>query len=49
MSNTNYTMEELLSMVQEKAQSYSLERVTSANDVYHALTGSAPNSKNILC
>ena len=37
MSNTDYTMEELLSMVQEKAQSYSPERVTSANDVYHAL------------
>ncbi len=37
MSNTNYTMEELLSMVQEKAQSYNVDRVTSASDVYHAL------------
>ena len=37
MKTNNYTMEELLSMVQEKALSYSPERVTSANDVYHAL------------
>ena len=37
MSNTDYSMEELLSMVQEKAQSYSVERVTSAADVYTAL------------
>jgi len=37
MMKTNYTMEELLSMVQEKALLYSPERVTSANDVYHAL------------
>ena len=34
----NYTMEELLNMVQEKAQSYSVERVTSAADVYTALS-----------
>ena len=34
---TDYSMEELLSMVQEKALSYSPERVTSAADVYHAL------------
>ncbi len=33
----NYTMEELLSMVQEKALHYNVERVTSAADVYHAL------------
>ncbi len=33
----NYSMEELLSMVQEKALSYSVDRVTSAADVYAAL------------
>ncbi len=37
MSNTDYTMEELLSMVQEKALSYSVDRVTNAGDVYSAL------------
>ena len=37
MSNTDYTMEELLSMVQEKSLQYNVERVTSASDVYHAL------------
>lgn len=37
MSNTNYTMEELLSMVREKAQSYNVNRITSASDVYIAL------------
>jgi DNA repair protein RadC len=33
----DYSMEELLSMVQEKAQSYSVDRITSAADVYHTL------------
>ena len=33
----NYTMKELLQMVQEKALLYSPERVTSASDVYAAL------------
>jgi len=37
MQNTAYTMKELLLMVQEKAQSYSVDRITSANDVFHAL------------
>ena len=37
MKNNNYTMEELLSMVQEKALSYNQERITSADDVYRAL------------
>ena len=37
MSNTEYTMTELLQMVREKALSYNVERVTSASDVYHAL------------
>ncbi len=37
MHSTDYSMEELLSMVQEKALSYSVDRVTSAKDVYHAL------------
>jgi DNA repair protein RadC len=30
-------MEQLLSMVQEKALSYSVDRITNASDVYHAL------------
>ena len=34
---TDYSMEELMMMVQEKSLSYSPERVTSASDVYHAL------------
>ena len=37
MSNSDYSMEELLLMVQEKALDYSVSRITSANDVYHAL------------
>jgi DNA repair protein RadC len=32
-----YSMDELLSMVQEKAQSNSVDRITSASDVYSAL------------
>lgn len=32
-----YTMQELLQMVQEKAQTYNVQRITSAADVYHAL------------
>ena len=37
MHNQDYSMEELLQMVQEKALKYNVERVTSASDVYHAL------------
>ena len=37
MKTNNYSMEELLSMVQEKAQSYNVDRITSAADVYAAL------------
>ncbi len=37
MHSTDYTMEELLSMVQEKALSYDVDRITSAKDVYQAL------------
>ena len=49
MNNTDYSMEELLSMVQEKALSYSPERVTSANDVYHALAEySCKNQEHFL-
>ncbi len=33
----NYSMEELLQMVQEKALEYSVPKITSASDVYHAL------------
>ena len=33
----DYTMKELLLMVQEKAQSYSVEKVRNADDVYTAL------------
>ena len=34
---TDYSMEELMQMVQEKALNYSVPRITSASDVYHAL------------
>ena len=37
MHSTDYSMEELLQMVQEKALTYSVSRITSASDVYHAL------------
>ncbi len=37
MHSTDYTMEELLSMVQEKALSYDVDRITSAKDVYQVL------------
>ncbi len=37
MHSKNYSMEELLQMVQEKALSYNVDRVTSASDVYTAL------------
>ncbi|RLA57501.1 MAG: hypothetical protein DRQ78_13420 [Epsilonproteobacteria bacterium] len=40
MTNTNYThytMDELLSMVQEKAREYNTNRVTSASDVFALL------------
>jgi DNA repair protein RadC len=37
MKDLDYTMEELLLMVQEKARSYSVDRITSASDVYHSL------------
>jgi len=35
--NTNYTMDELLQMVREKAQEYNVSRITSASDVYSLL------------
>ena len=34
---TDYTMEQLLQMVQEKALEYNVQRITSAADVYTAL------------
>ena len=37
MSNTDYTMDELLQMVQEKAQAYRVSKITSASDVYSLL------------
>ena len=37
MHSTDYTMEQLLQMVQEKALEYSVKRVTSASDVYSLL------------
>jgi len=37
MSKPDYTMTELLMMVKEKAQSYSIQRITSAQDVYSLL------------
>ncbi len=37
MHSTDYSMEELLQMVQEKALEYSVERITSASDVYSLL------------
>ncbi len=37
MSKTEYSMTELLTMVKEKAQTYSIHRVTSAEDVYSLL------------
>ncbi len=33
----NYTMDELLQMIREKAHAYNVKRITSAADVYHAL------------
>ena len=37
MHNTDYTMDELLQMVREKALDYNVSKITSAGDVYHAL------------
>ena len=34
---TDYTMNQLLQMVKEKALEYNVQRITSATDVYHAL------------
>ena len=46
---SEYSMTELLQMVQGKAQSYSVDRITSANDVYHALAEySSKNQEHFL-
>ena len=45
MSNTNYTMDQLLQMVQEKAQEYKVNRITSASDVYSLLYEYAKKDK----
>ena len=37
MSKRDYTMTELLTMVKEKAQTYNIQRITSAQDVYSLL------------
>ncbi len=37
MNKTDYSMTELLTMVREKAQAYSIKRITSAEDVYTLL------------
>ncbi|WP_415405750.1 JAB domain-containing protein [Sulfurovum sp. CS9] len=45
MGNTNYTMDQLLQMVQEKAQEYKVNRITSASDVYSLLHEYAKKDK----
>ncbi|WP_415406862.1 JAB domain-containing protein [Sulfurovum sp. CS9] len=37
MNKSDYSMTELLAMVQEKAQAYNIQRITSAQDVYSLL------------
>ena len=37
MHSTDYSMEQLMEMVKEKALNYNVPRITSASDVYHAL------------
>ena len=47
MTNTNYTMNELLTMVQEKTREYNSNRLTSASDVFVLLQEySIPKTKN---
>ena len=45
MTTKNYTMKELLQMVQEKAESYNNNRITSAEDVYAVLHEYASKEK----
>ena len=45
MSNLDYSMDELLQMVQEKAQAYNISRITSASDVYSLLAEYATQEK----